>query len=63
MSNRLKELTSNRLTAYEIKCVLDVLHEKLAGGQDDLRDALGVSNSEAARMCSALERAVEKLSI
>jgi hypothetical protein len=51
-----------QLTEYEIKCTIHVLNERLAGGPDDLRDALGVSNSEAARMYAALNRAVTKLS-
>lgn len=52
----------DKLTEYERKCVLGVLHERLAGGVEDLRDALGLSNAEAARMWAALKRAVEKLS-
>lgn len=55
------EMIENKLTEYECRCVIDVLNERFAGGVDDLRDALGLTNREAARAWSALERALKKL--
>lgn len=50
-----------RLTKREKEAVIDVLNEKLAGGAEDLRDALGISLAEAEKMMTRLERAVQKL--
>jgi hypothetical protein len=49
------------LTKFERQAVLSILNERLAGGVDDLRDALGLSKAEAARYFAALERVSKKL--
>ena len=53
----------NRLTKLEIDAVLDVLNERIAGGSEDLRDALGITEKEAEQMMTRLERAAEKLAL
>lgn len=51
-----------RLTKKEKEAVIDVLNERLAGGPDDLRDALGISIEDAQRMMTRLENVISKLS-
>jgi len=50
-----------RLTKLEKEAVVDVLNERLAGGAEDLRDALGLTMKEAERMTERLQSALEKL--
>lgn len=50
-----------RLTRLEKEAVIDVINERLAGGAEDLRDAMGISLAEAEKMMTRLERAVQKL--
>ena len=52
-----------RLTKLEIDAILDVLNERIAGGSEDLRDALGITEKEAEQMMTRLERAAEKLAL
>lgn len=49
------------LTERQRDAIADVLNERLAGGVDDLRDALGISNKEAKAMWIILERVQKKL--
>ncbi len=51
----------SRLTQREREAVIDVLNEALAGGADDLRDALGLSERDADQMFSRVESARDKL--
>jgi hypothetical protein len=50
-----------RLTNLEKKAVLAVLLERIAGGTEDLKDALGLTEEEADRMMDLLDSAAEKL--
>jgi hypothetical protein len=50
-----------RLTKKEKLAIIDVLNERMAGGVEDLRDALGISLKEAEQMMTRLERAAVKL--
>jgi len=50
-----------RLTKAEKDAVLDVLNERVAGGTEDLRDALGISDKEADQMMARLENVIRKL--
>jgi hypothetical protein len=51
-----------RLTKAEREAVVDVLNERLAGGTDDLADALGIEDEdEAAKMMERLRSARNKL--
>jgi predicted transcriptional regulator len=50
-----------RLTKAEKEAVLDILHERLAGGTEDLKDALGISEKEADKMMERLNNVVLKL--
>jgi hypothetical protein len=50
-----------RLTKEEIRALIDIVNERLAGGDEDMRDALGVSLEEAERISEAAERAISKL--
>ncbi len=52
---------SNRLTKKEIKAVLDLLSERLAGGAKDVRDALGITDDEADEICMLASSAMKKL--
>ena len=51
----------SRLTKLEKSAVVDVLNERIAGGADDLRDAMGISEKAAEKMMERLESATEKL--
>ena len=50
-----------RLTKLEVAAVVDVLNERLAGGTEDLKDALGITEQEADRMMERLYNAKHKL--
>lgn len=50
------------LTQRQCDAVVDVLNERIAGGTDDLRDALGLTNKAAAEMMRILDRVLNKLS-
>ena len=50
-----------RLTKREIDAILDVLNEREAGGIEDLRDALGITDKEAELMMKTLNSAATKL--
>ena len=52
----------SRLTKLEKSAVVDALNERIAGGPEDLRDALGLSQKDAEKMMERLESAVTKLS-
>lgn len=47
---------TSALTPLQRTAVLDVLNERIAGGVDDLRDALGLEPKEAREMMRILER-------
>lgn len=49
------------LTPNQREAVVAVIDERLAGGQDDLRDALGLTQREAGDMFRTLERVRNKL--
>lgn len=49
------------LTPNQREAVVAVLDERLAGGQDDLRDALGLTHREAGDMVRTLQRVRNKL--
>lgn len=51
-----------KLTPKELDAVIDVLNERIAGGEDDLRDALGLTTAESKLVMNRLERALDKLS-
>ena len=51
----------SRLTKLEKSAVVDVLNERIAGGVEDLRDALGISEKDAEKMMDRLESVVTKL--
>ena len=50
-----------KLTKAEWDAVRAITAERLAGGTDDLRDALGCDDKTAAAMMRCLERVHEKL--
>ncbi len=50
-----------KLTKKEKEAVIDVLNERMSGGSEDLRDALGISLKDAERMMTRLENVVTKL--
>src|ERR1700722_11852324 len=52
---------TSALTPKQQEAVLDVLNERIAGGVDDLRDALGLEPKEAREMMRILERVTNKL--
>lgn len=52
---------NSRLTDRERKALGRAAEHMLAGGTEDLRDALGVSEEEAEEMFAALERASCKI--
>lgn len=54
-------MSKGTLTVKQREAVLDVLNERIAGGVDDLRDALGLSKREAGDMMRILERVTNKL--
>lgn len=57
-------LSKGALTAKQREAVCTVLDERIAGGVDDLRDALGLPNKAAAsEMIRMLERAANKLAV
>ena len=49
------------LTDRQADAVIDVLNERIAGGADDLRDALGLTNKAANEMMRILDRVLHKL--
>ena len=49
------------LTDRQADAVIDVLNERIAGGTDDLRDALGLTNKAANEMMRILDRVLHKL--
>ena len=51
-----------RLTANEIEAVITLLNERLAGGDEDIRDALGCSQEEAELLVARAISAIDKLS-
>jgi hypothetical protein len=51
----------SRLTKNEIRAIVDILNERLAGGVDDLGDALGMEDDEAERVMQYAESALGKL--
>ena len=51
----------SRLTKLEKSAVVDVLNERIAGGVEDLRDALGISEKDAEKMMDRLESVITKL--
>lgn len=53
---------TSALTPKQREAVVAILNERLAGGTEDLRDALGMTNKEAADMMRVLERVTVKLS-
>ncbi len=53
---------SNRLTKAEMDAVCRLLDERLAGGADDLKDALGCSIREAEKLIKLASSATTKLS-
>ncbi len=50
-----------RLSKAEKEAIIDVLNEKLAGGANDLRDSLGISNDQAAKLMRHLDSACTKI--
>lgn len=53
---------TSALTPKQQDAILDVINERIAGGVDDLRDALGMETKEASEMMRILERVRTKLS-
>lgn len=49
------------LTERQGEAVIDVLNERMAGGIDDLKDALGLSQKQANATWAALGRALVKI--
>lgn len=52
---------TSALTPKQQDAILDVLNERIAGGVDDIRDALGLEPKDAREMMRVLERVVSKL--
>lgn len=50
-----------KLTDKEIDALGEIIRERLAGGIEDLADALGISELEAEKLKLCAERAMKKL--